>query len=70
MVCGAECSQTLPTRTTLTLSAQPAAGMLFLGWSGACSGYALTCPVTMIGDQQVGAGFAVAQYLHLPLIRR
>ncbi|MCB9123728.1 MAG: hypothetical protein H6643_04310 [Caldilineaceae bacterium] len=43
--------------------------MLFLGWSGACSGYTLTYPITMIGDQQVGAGFAVAQYLHLPLIQ-
>ncbi len=70
IACGTECRQALPTRTALTLSAQPAPGMLFLGWSGACSGYALTCSVTMIGDQQVGAGFAVAQYLHLPLIRR
>ncbi|MCW5844678.1 MAG: trypsin-like serine protease [Caldilinea sp.] len=70
IACGDTCSQQLPTRTTLTLSAQPAAGMLFLGWSGACSGYTLTCPITMIGDQQVGAGFAVAQYLHLPLIRQ
>ncbi len=70
IACGTECTKALPTRTALTLSAQPAAGMLFLGWSGACSGYTLTCPITMIGNQQVGAGFAVAQYLHLPLIRR
>lgn len=68
--CGITCTQQLPTRTALTLSALPAPGMIFLGWSGACSGYSLTCTVAMIGDQQVGAGFAIAQYLHLPLIRR
>lgn len=68
--CGITCTQQVPTRTALTLSALPAPGMIFLGWSGACSGYALTCNVAMVGDQQVGAGFAIAQYLHLPLIRR
>jgi len=69
--CGRTCTQQLPTRTTLTLSALPAANAIFLGWSGACSGNALTCVVTLIGDQQVGAGFALLdQPLHLPLIRR
>jgi hypothetical protein len=29
-----------------------------------------TCTVNMIGDQQVAAGFAVAQYIYLPTIRR
>lgn len=37
--CGSTCSETLPVGTVATLSASPAAGSTFAGWSGnACSG--------------------------------
>jgi secreted trypsin-like serine protease len=68
--CGAACSEQLPTRTALTLTAQPAAAMIFTGWRGDCTGFAPTCSVIMVGDQQVEAGFEGARYLHLPIIRR
>lgn len=68
--CGSACTATLPTRTSLMLTAQAEAGMIFTGWSGDCTGPVPTCNVIMMGDQQVQAGFATAQYLHLPAIRR
>jgi len=68
--CGAACSEQLPTRTALTLSAQPAAAMIFTGWRGDCTGLTPTCSVIMVGNQQVEAGFEGARYLHLPIIRR
>jgi len=68
--CGADCTEELPTRTAHTLTAQLDAGMIFTGWQGGCSGLATTCTVYMVGDQMVEAGFEVAQYLHLPIVRR
>lgn len=45
-----------PTSTT-TLTAFPAAAARFLGWGGACTGAAPTCPVTANADMQVTAAF-------------
>jgi hypothetical protein len=50
-------SQTVPDRSSATLTATPAADSTFTGWSGACSGSA-TCDLTMNGDQSVTATFA------------
>ena len=36
--CGATCSASFPAATVVTLTAAPAAGSTFAGWSGACSG--------------------------------
>lgn len=41
----------------LSLSATPAVGYAFAGWSGACGGTATTCPLLMDGDKAVGASF-------------
>jgi hypothetical protein len=45
--------------STVTLTATPAAGGLFKGWGGACSGTANTCSVTMDGNKSVTANFSV-----------
>src|SRR6266404_5684235 len=54
------CSQSYASGAAITLSAAPASGNLFVGWTGACSGSASTCTVTMNAPQSVGATFAAA----------
>jgi hypothetical protein len=56
--CGKTCSAKVVQGATLTLSATPAAGQHFVNWSGACSGTAPTCSVTITRDTQVQAVFA------------
>jgi len=43
--------------STITLTATPEAGSVFLNWGGACSGSAPTCTVTMTTDLVVNALF-------------
>ncbi len=48
--------------TVVVLTATPAANGLFSGWSGACSGAATTCSVTMDAAKSVTATFALRQF--------
>jgi hypothetical protein len=57
--CGTDCTQTYAADTNITLTATPAAGSTFTGWSGACSGTE-TCTVTMDANKSVTATFATA----------
>ncbi|HWI83304.1 trypsin-like peptidase domain-containing protein [Ramlibacter sp.] len=57
--CGSSCAAPFTRGATVTLSAQPAPGSTFGGWSGACSGTG-PCVVTMSGAQSVVATFSVA----------
>jgi len=52
------CSQTFANGANVALNAAPGTGFAFLGWSGACSGSAASCAVTMSSPtQNVGATF-------------
>ena len=54
--CGTDCSEPYLSGTTVTLTAAPAAGSTFAGWSGACSGKS-TCTVSLTADTTVTASF-------------
>jgi hypothetical protein len=56
--CGATCSHTYATGTSVTLTATSASGSVFSGWSGACSGTA-GCNVTMSQARSVTATFTL-----------
>jgi hypothetical protein len=56
--CGTACSSQVPAGKKVTLSAKPATGSAFAHWSGACSGAAKTCSVTMTEARSVTATFS------------
>ncbi|MHB8641394.1 MAG: InlB B-repeat-containing protein [Gaiellaceae bacterium] len=56
--CPDECSNTWDKGTQFTLTAAPAAGSRFAGWSGGvCSGTDASCPVTMDAAKNITATF-------------
>ncbi|MEQ1519155.1 MAG: right-handed parallel beta-helix repeat-containing protein, partial [Usitatibacteraceae bacterium] len=59
--CGTTCTYNFAPGTQVTLTALPASGAVFLGWSGACTNSSGTCSVTMSGSQNVSANFADAE---------
>ncbi|HEY3550369.1 MAG TPA: PASTA domain-containing protein [Gaiellaceae bacterium] len=56
--CGSTCSHGFAFGTSVTLTATPATGSTFSGWSGACTGTG-TCTVVMSQAESVTAGFAL-----------
>jgi YVTN family beta-propeller protein len=59
IACATDCGQSYGTGRGVTLTANPAAGSTFAGWSGACAGATngSTCTLAMSGAQSVGASF-------------
>ena len=58
--CGSTCNAPYYGGAQVTLTATPAAGSMFAGWSGACSGTG-TCTLTMTGPQAATARFALSE---------
>jgi hypothetical protein len=58
--CSGTCSATVNTGTAITLTASPASGVAFGGWTGACAGLQTTCTVTMNSAATVTATFVPA----------
>src|SRR5262249_28729918 len=54
--CGATCTHSFAHGTSVTLTASPAAGSTFTGWSGDCAGTG-TCTLTMTVPHSVTATF-------------
>ncbi|MBK8011311.1 MAG: InlB B-repeat-containing protein [Deltaproteobacteria bacterium] len=57
--CGSTCSKSYAAGTSVTLTALPAAGSAFGGWTGACAGTETTCTVSMDTATSVTARFDV-----------
>lgn len=55
--CGSTCSASYASGTSVTLTASPAAGSSFAGWSGSCSGTG-TCTLSMTAARSVTATFS------------
>ena len=56
--CGSVCSAKFDAGTNVTLTATPPAGKTFVNWSGACSGTANICAVTVNSNLSVQAIFS------------
>jgi alpha-tubulin suppressor-like RCC1 family protein len=57
--CGSDCSEPYADNTSVTLTATPAAGSTFAGWSGCDTVSGATCTVTMTASRTVTATFDV-----------
>lgn len=57
------CQQTHPQNRSLTFSAVPETGSVFMGWSGACTGTNPTCTFSMTSDRSLTATFSAMRSL-------
>ncbi len=70
ITCGNDCSGDFTSLTTITLTASPDPGERFTGWTGPCTGTALTCEVFMDRDRTPSATFCPKKSLKLGKLTR
>jgi hypothetical protein len=58
ITCGSVCSAFVFAGQQVTLTAAAAPGWVFAGWTGACSGFGISCTLTMNGAENATAIFA------------
>ena len=58
--CGSKCVSPYTAGSVVTLTAKPASGSVFTGWTGACIGSNSSCNVTVNGRVEAIANFAAA----------
>lgn len=59
ITCGTDCSEVYANGTAVTLTASPASGFTFKGWSGDCAGTSANCTVVMTAARNATATFEV-----------
>ena len=57
--CGSTCIYGFKANAKVTLTARPAVGSYFTGWTEPCTGIKTTCIVTVAGSITVGASFSI-----------
>ena len=60
--CGDTCTASFTSGTDVTLTPTPAAGSIFTGWTGDCTGASATCTLHMDAHRSVTANFAVVTH--------
>ncbi|HEY2031951.1 MAG TPA: hypothetical protein VGH20_22320 [Myxococcales bacterium] len=60
LTCGSTCATAVAAGTVVTLTEKPASNWVFTGWTGACSGTAATCTLTVNDALQTTATFTAA----------
>jgi hypothetical protein len=68
--CGDDCSGDFTSLSTVTLTAEPDPDNRFTGWTGPCTGSALTCEVFMDRDRTPSGTFCPAKSLKLGKLTR
>ncbi len=68
--CGSDCAEDYVSGSNVTLTAAPATGSTFNGWSGSCSGTSNTCSIRMDGARYVGAVFTSAATTRLVTVSK
>ena len=62
ITCGTTCSASYTSGSTVVLTATPASGSIFTGWSGCDAVSGTTCTVTMNGTRSVTASFTLQTF--------
>ena len=63
ITCPSDCTEAFALGAMVTLAAAPSTGYQFTGWSGACTGAAMSCVLTMNAAEAVTATFTPITYL-------